>query len=62
MKKLLLGACFAAACWISDVAGMNGSDAVCEAYSLGRSEKDVALLQCKKFPNLEQIEIEDEEA
>ena len=63
MKKLLLSACVAAAAfWMNDAGAMNGSDIVCEAYSLGRSKEDVALLRCKKFPNLEQIEIEDEEA
>ncbi|MCR4623837.1 MAG: leucine-rich repeat domain-containing protein [Alphaproteobacteria bacterium] len=48
---------------MNDAGAMNGSDSVCEAHSLGRSKGDVALLQrCKEFPNLEQIEIEDEEA
>ncbi|MCR4555928.1 MAG: leucine-rich repeat domain-containing protein, partial [Alphaproteobacteria bacterium] len=76
MRKLLLGICAAAAFWANDAEGMKGvfTEAeyemeikkprkVCQACELGTSAKDIALLKnCAEFPNLEQIEIEDEDA
>lgn len=76
MRKLLLGICAAAAFWANDAEGMKGvfTEAeyemeiknprkVCQACELGTSAEDIALLKnCAEFPNLEQIEIEDEDA
>ena len=77
MRKLLLSACAAAiSFWICDAgamgyamtmeerkAEMEGHGRVCEALELGTSKEDVKLLKkCVEFPNLERIEIEDEDA
>lgn len=76
MRKLLLSICAAAACWANGAEGMKGvlteteyrmeieePRKVCQARKLGTSAEDIALLKnCAEFPNLEQIEIEDEDA